>query len=530
MDLTNAVTIGKNAFMKETLTPFKVILGEDIEKISDNPFAMCKVEAFSKAETEKEKGKEVEVTVYTFELSDNALVIDGSLYCKNKTGLELITYAGINNEDVVIADDTVRITAYAFAGSDVVRVTMPFMTTAIGHKAFYDCNKLEMVAFGSYTVPNFEEEFDPKYYETFEHIPGTGDYGTYTDYNGNDVAITGTGMLPYYMWNATGSMYSNVFYGANFVDYVGYVENKLTMVRPVNGVGYDSYIVNQYFDLTIDGPAAPDDAAVDAILAIKAIPKRVTYDDKKLVETARQAYDKVATTLQQAMVNNYSDLVSAEQRVKALTPTKDTAQDVDGEVNKKGNADVVVAVILLLLILVVAVILVGNEFAGLLKTIFGKLAIKCKPVTDKIAKVCKPVTDKIAAVTKPAIDKIAKVCKPVFDKIACATKKAWNKVVNAAKTVWTKTVEFSKVVWTKVVSFVKAATPKVVNFAKIAAIKVADIAKLTASKIVDFAKKITTKKVKEEPVAETVEESTEEATEENVEEKKEDGEQDEIEN
>ena len=530
VDLTNAVTIGKNAFMKETLTPFKVILGEDIEKIGDNPFAMCKVEAFSKTETEKEKGKEVEVTVYTFELSDNALVIDGSLYCKNKTGLELITYAGINNEDVVIADDTVRITAYAFAGSDVVRVTMPFMTTAIGHKAFYDCNKLEMVAFGSYTVPNFEEEFDPKYYETFEHIPGTGDYGTYTDYNGNDVAITGTGMLPYYMWNATGSMYSNVFYGANFVDYVGYVENKLTMVRPVNGVGYDSYIVNQYFDLTIDGPAAPDDAAVDAILAIKAIPKRVTYDDKKLVETARQAYDKVATTLQQAMVNNYSDLVSAEQRVKALTPTKDTAQDVDGEVNKKSNADVVVAVILLLLILVVAVILVGKEFAGLLKTIFGKLAIKCKPVTDKIANVCKPVTDKIATVTKPAIDKIAKVCKPVFDKIAGATKKAWNKVVNVAKTVWTKTVEFSKVVWTKVVGFMKAATPKVVNFAKIAAIKVADIAKLTASKIVDFAKKITTKKVKEEPVAETVEESTEEATEENVEEKKEDGEQDETEN
>ena len=85
------------------------------------------------------------------------------------------------------------------------------------------------------------------------------------------------GLVPYFMWNVTDNMYSNVFYGANFVDYVGYVENKLTMVRPVNGVGYDSFICQQYFDLTIDGPAAPDATTVDAILAIRAIPDRVAY-------------------------------------------------------------------------------------------------------------------------------------------------------------------------------------------------------------------------------------------------------------
>ena len=34
-----------------------------------------------------------------------------------------------------------------------------------------------------------EEEFDTAYYESFEHIPGTGDYGTYEDYAGNTVQI-----------------------------------------------------------------------------------------------------------------------------------------------------------------------------------------------------------------------------------------------------------------------------------------------------------------------------------------------------
>ena len=322
VDLTAAVAIGKNVFLKEELTPFKVTLGEDVEKIGDNPFAMCIVEPFSKIETEKVNGVEKEVVSYNFEISDTVFVIDGSLYCNNIAGMELITYAGIDNENVVVADDTIRVTALAFAGSDVVRVKMPFTTVAIGHKAFYACDKLEMVTFGSYTAPNFEEEFDPAYYESLNHVPGTGDYGTYTDYNGNEVPIVGIGVVDYFIWNATGGMYSNVFYGANFVDYIGYVEDKLTMVKPVNGIGYDSFICDQYFDLTIDGPAAPDETAVDAINAIKAIPKKVSYEDKALVEAARDAYSKIATLEQMSLVVNYSDLVSAEQRIKALAPTE----------------------------------------------------------------------------------------------------------------------------------------------------------------------------------------------------------------
>ena len=130
-------------------------------------------------------------------------------------------------------------------------------------------------------------------------------------------------LMPWYMWNATGAMYSNVFYGANFVDYVGYVADKLTMVRPVNGKNYDSYIYGQYFDMAIDGAEAPDKAALAAIKLINALPERVSYEDKAMVEAAREAYNKIATFEQMAQVTNYATLVSAEQRIIALTPEEE---------------------------------------------------------------------------------------------------------------------------------------------------------------------------------------------------------------
>ena len=183
------------------------------------------------------------------------------------------------------------------------------------------------MVFNSYHAPILEEEFDPSYYESFQHIPGTGDFGVYTDYDGTEVQINGMGLIPYFMWNATDGMYSNVFYGANFIDYVGYVGDKMTMIRPINGENYDSYIFSQYFDLAVNGAPGADDTTLAAIDAIGAIPERVTYEDKAIVEAARAAYSKIATTEQQALVHNYADLISAEQRIIALTPTDEPTEE-----------------------------------------------------------------------------------------------------------------------------------------------------------------------------------------------------------
>ena len=201
-------------------------------------------------------------------------------------------------------------------------VKLPYTVASIGHKAFYGCDDLTAVVFSSYYAPILEEEFDAAYYESYEHVPGSGNYGEYEDYDGTPVSIDGMGLIPYYMWNATGGQYSNVYYGANFVDYVGYVNDKLTMVKPVNGKYYDTYIMDQYFNLRIDGAAGADDTTLAAIAAINAIPERVVYEHKPIVEAARAAYNKIATKEQQALVTNYDVLVSAEQRITALTPAE----------------------------------------------------------------------------------------------------------------------------------------------------------------------------------------------------------------
>ena len=151
------------------------------------------------------------------------------------------------------------------------------------------------------------------------------------------------------MWNATGGMYSNVYYGANFVDYVGYVENKLIMVRPSNGQHYSTFVLDQYFDLVIDGAASADDITLAAIAAINRIPERVTYEDRHIVYAARAAYDKIATKVQQALVTNYDVLVTAEQRIKALTPVDDSETgDGSGAEAVKANLSWIAWIVLIL--------------------------------------------------------------------------------------------------------------------------------------------------------------------------------------
>ena len=430
IDLSGATKIGDQVFLKDELTPFVVTLGENLETLGDNPFAMCVVEPFALTEVSSFNGKETTKYIYNYNISDTVFVIDGSLYCQVPNGLELITYAGTDPVNAQVAKDTVRITAHAFAGADVQMVTMPHTVNSIGHKAFFGCDDLHTVVFGSYDAPILEEEFDTAYYETFQHIPGGGNYGEYTDYDGTEVSIDGLGLMPWFMWNATGGMYSNVFYGANFVDYVGYVTDKLTMIRPVNGKGYDSYIYGQYFDLAIDGAQAPDKNTMAAIAAINALPERVGYEDKALVEAAREAYNKIATFEQMAQVTNYAVLVSAEQRIIALTPADESAEVVDPTAETTLPQETVTAVpeekeggngggALVAILTVLALVALGLTFY-LKKTYqenawpyFKSQCGKCwKAIRSGCVKLWKALKEKLAGVkTKLAEKKAAKAAK-----------------------------------------------------------------------------------------------------------------------
>lgn len=389
-DLSGAVTIGDQSFLKETLTDFTVALSDKIVSLGDNPFALCKLKPFEKETVVEFNGKEYKTTIYTFDLSDTVKIVDGSLYCKVQNGgYELITYAGTDDKYATVADNTVRITAYAFAGSDVVRVGLPYTLAAIGHKAFFDCDKLVTVVFTSFESPVLEEEMDMDYYHTYDNIPAKGTY----EFTGN-VVKTGLEIVPYYMWNATNYAYVDQYYGANFMDHIGHIDRKLIMVRPVNGQHYETFIYGQYFGTVIDGLVAADDATLAAIEAISRLPKPVSLADEALVIAARQAYNKIATKDQQALVTNYADLVTAENRIKLLKDD-DVKEDEDVQDNtepENNNGVLIALVIVESALIVIAGVLVGLLFA--LKDVKISAKKKTTEVKDTVTEVePKVVTD-----------------------------------------------------------------------------------------------------------------------------------------
>ncbi len=340
-DLSAATTLGTHAFIKESVTNFSVKLGEGLTEIGDNPFAMCIVAPFSTTVDEYFNDKVVASDqLYTYDISNTVKIIDGSIYRVVPNGLELIcwTQSGIAN----VAADTVRISSYAFAGSRVTGAILPYTVAAIGHKAFYGCSKLAYVSFSSYNAPILEEEYDYYYYATGEHIPATGDYA-FVDYNGQDFTLSGIQIVPYFMWNAS-SLASNVFFGANFVVYIGYVnnnvsgvDNRITMICPVNGRNYDSFIFAQYFNAFVDGGAAADPTTLDAIAAIAKLPdaKNITLEHKALVEAARAAYDKIVSNEQKALVKDYARLTDAEKRISDLEYLQNQGQTPDEQPDEK---------------------------------------------------------------------------------------------------------------------------------------------------------------------------------------------------
>ena len=315
-DLTSAAYIGTHAFLKQEMTDFTVTLGSVLSDLGDNPFANCRLEAFSGVETETFNGNEYGTETDTFDISATIRVIDGHLYRVVPNGLEFIVYAG-DAKSVTVAEGTVRIADMAFAGAPVTHVVTPYTLRSIGHKAFYQCRMLNMVTFASYIAPTLEEAYDVELFNGKDHIPATGQYSFTVTEGGEEIYHDGLAVIPYFMWNAADTP-SNVYYGANFVDYIGLAEGDPVMVRPVNGKQYDSFIFGRYFSTVVDGAAAADDVTLAAIAAINALPETVSLADKPLVVAAREAYNKISTIEQRALVTNYAKLEQAEKRIKDL--------------------------------------------------------------------------------------------------------------------------------------------------------------------------------------------------------------------
>ncbi len=347
VDLSGAESIGTQAFYKAEYTSFGLILGENLKHIGENPFAYCDIAPFSSEVSEEFNGTSYITTTYTYDLNEYIKIIDGSIYKVVPNGLTLVTWTGGTNAD--IPEGTVRISDMAFAGSDLVRVTLPSTLKAIGHKAFYECLGLSYVCFLGYRAPVLEEEYDEMYWMSAQHIAATGDYTLeYTD--GHEETVPGLGIVPYFIWNATSNA-TNTLYGATFVDYIGLVgansdkgfatDTKLTIIRPVNGIGYDSFIMQQYFNVVIEGNAAADEITLAAIEIMSSLPaaKDIKLSHKELVAAARAAYDKVLTNQQRALIPTevLNLLTQAEQKISDLEYIQNGGSSSGGNTGNGNN-------------------------------------------------------------------------------------------------------------------------------------------------------------------------------------------------
>ncbi len=387
-DLSSAEYIGTHAFYKENVTEFVLKLEQVLMDIGDNPFANCVIAPFYTTE-DVMFGEQVMGTkdVYTYDLSDNIKIIDGSIYRVVPKGLELIAWMG--GTTAKVADGTVRIGAMAFAGDDVERVILPYTVAAIGHKAFFGCTDLQFVSFASYKAPILEEEYDSFYYESMQNIPAAGIY-EFQDNYGNPINYEGKEIVPFFMWNVT-SLPSNFFYGANFIDYVGHVDNKITMISPVNGKNYDSFIMDHYFALTVEGASAADDTTLAAIAAIQKLPtsaSEITLNHKGLVVAARAAYDKIVSDEQRALVPSslLTILKDAEQMIEDLEYlASDPNADIIPGKEKNGLKTALIVLIVVVSILALCVIGLGVViFIFIRKIKNGEIAIatKSEPVSE----------------------------------------------------------------------------------------------------------------------------------------------------
>ncbi|MBO5304036.1 MAG: hypothetical protein J6A99_00020 [Clostridia bacterium] len=188
-------------------------------------------------------------------------------------------------------------------------------------------DKLRTFLVSSYNAPKLEEEYDIYYFYNEDNVPGKAELG-------------GLGIVDYNMFNVL-DFSTNYYYGANFIDIIGHIDNKITMIRPVNGQNYGSFIFGQYFDVTINGAAAADDVTLAAIAAIGKLPATVKLTDKALVLAARSAYDKISTLEQRSLVTNYAALTQAEKRIADLeyldsdTPTEEPKDEPIADNNVK---------------------------------------------------------------------------------------------------------------------------------------------------------------------------------------------------
>ena len=295
VELPNAVRFGLGAFNGTGLESFD-FTEKEIEKISDGVFAYAKnLHEFTRTVNGKQTN--------SFNLGSGYFVEDGVLYGTLPNGqYQLLSYPAQKEDRVyTVLENTVRIGTGAGAGNSSLEVlVLPRELKTIGDSAFFDCENLKTIEFRSYIMPELEG------LETSDSSKLANNINEFFRPNKN-VLFYNLAFEAWYLYFNLGGQ-------------LGVVEN-ITVIVPENGVGYDNWLTNLYFDLIINGASAKADETVNAENMINALPgvRNITLKDETAVVAARAAYNLIPNAQQRSMISSaYNTLIAAEERIAQL--------------------------------------------------------------------------------------------------------------------------------------------------------------------------------------------------------------------
>lgn len=338
LSLKNCVTIGDYAFYANNLTSISI---PQVKEIGKSAFGYAYATTIDLPESLLTIGDTAfisnsQLTNFTVNgnkdyTSTNWSIVDGVLYTKlSNGGLQLHTYPLANSRlTYEVIEGTTRIGEYAFYSSGSVLkltgVTLPSTLLSIGECAFYNAKNVSKFMFKSYNAPLLEGEYN----------------ANLINYLGNLTVQQLTDLLnELYHINVSNvhNMYYYLYpyYYANFVDYVGFVNN-LTMYYPVNGVGYDSWIYKNYFTNTIKSSAVADENTTAFIKALKDLENidKATTDNMQTIIDVYDMYKSISDEDQLAIVdkkqlNHLLSLYEEVTEIKYPSLTDDEIKNLVG--------------------------------------------------------------------------------------------------------------------------------------------------------------------------------------------------------
>ena len=285
--------IGKQAFIG--CTSLKSVYAPMVEHIGDLAFAFTAIVEYEIGENLTEIGYDIFESdakleafyatvdgkrVYSAELA-GAMIKDGVLYSKDERGYTLKCYPIAKSDtEFAIAEDTVRIEAYAFMNNDfLTKVTLPATLKYIGDYAFFSCDSLETVVFRSYYAPVLEGSL----------------MGTLPEINVDTVKdMPGFNILYKYDYEFAfdGRIYYSLLY-RQFKDAIG-TKNATGMVAviPENNSGYNSLIYKAYFSISEENSGlTAGKYAIAFMEAVARLPENIDRFDKLLMDDAIVAFN-----------------------------------------------------------------------------------------------------------------------------------------------------------------------------------------------------------------------------------------------